>query len=127
MTKSTNVRDKLRQTAFKRKFKSEIIKWEGVEYELRQPSIAGRNEIRKYANVEDTAPISDFLVWCVIFFTYVPGTDVRVFDPADFDSLVASPAGGLVDMLSLKASAYLNVNMEETEKNSETTQKDVQS
>ena len=35
---------------------------------------------------------------------YVPGTDDKIFSDGDYDALMASPAGGPIELLSIKCS-----------------------
>ncbi len=113
-------------------FKSAIIKdADGNEYEVKQPSIRGRSDIRKLSTSTDekgeiTFEPFDFMLQAAIHCTFVPGTDDRVFCPEDFAALQALPAGGIIDELGQKASEFCNVagKPEDTKKPSSETASD---
>ena len=123
----TTARDAIRASAFQsRKAKSQIVNFEGVDYEVRAPSVRARARILerggvleevdskgKKAKSKDVGALS---IAAVIACTFVPGTDERVFDDGDFDSLLDAPVGSLVDALSTPAFDFLNTN-KDTEKN----------
>jgi hypothetical protein len=96
-------------------FRSEIIKdSNGNEFEVRQPSIRGRADIRKAAttiNEDGTIQFEpfDFMLHAAIACTFVPGTDDKVFCPEDYEMLVSLPSGGIIDELSKKAADFCNV------------------
>lgn len=127
----------------KSEFKSKKEEVNGVEIEVRQPSVAARGKIMqrsrdnektqqiargksskdKNAKDVDTQDILSSLdygkmqVWAVIMCSYVPDTDERVFDESDFDSLYNRPSGGFIDRLSTIAMNLMNVEPEEDAKN----------
>lgn len=126
-------RDKLRNATLgvQPVFKSEFIEYNGQKYEMRQPTIKSRAELRDKCikSVERHEPkgtnktensvdvnIFEFLVWSVIQNTFVPGTDERVFTEEDYDVLVSNPTGGFMDEFSEVASAIVNVKSEEVKK-----------
>ena len=105
-------------------------------FELRQPTIGQRGEIRsksmKFNTSEEEEVKFDmfgFLICAVVELTYVPGTDERVFSDEDYEALKGMPAGGWFDKLTKEASALCNVqeNSEEVKKPSEGTQKNNES
>lgn len=98
----------------KRDFKKEIVTIEGIEYEVRQPTLRERSDLRKRCSSISGETmkfdIFEFLIWAVIGFTYVPNTDEKVFEETDYDALSDLPAGGWFDELSEVASKLTNVD-----------------
>lgn len=103
-----------RKHTFKRKV---VIDTEtGVKYELLQPTIAERSDLRKSVTKTTKDGIEfdffKFVTMAAIRFTVVPGTTERLFDDEDYDQLCASPPGGIVDQLSEAAAELCNVEGE---------------
>lgn len=132
----SDLRDKIRSKTVgaKTKFANETLEIDGVEVEVRQPSVKTRSVLMKMsrdpkkAKGMDTDNISadDVLsslnygkmqVLSVIYCTYVPGTDELVFDESDYDALINQPAGGFVDDISTVAMNLMNAKPEEDAKN----------
>ena len=128
MTKQKqNIRDELRARTLgsKKVFKSKIIKHNGQKYELRQPTLAQRSELRKRVlDDEGNFDIFESLIWMVVFYTYVPDTDELVFEEADYDILRSFPSGSWVDEFSDAAASLININAKEIAKNLEETAND---
>lgn len=108
---STDARNKIRAATIgaKKNFRSEVVEYNGVEVEIRQPTVRARktlyNECRdKDGNVDPM----EFLVWCVVHCTYVPGTDDLVFEVGDHEAMLDQPAGSFVDQFGEKASELFN-------------------
>ena len=92
------------------KFKSKTLNYKGFDVEFRQPTVKARRDLfDKSANDKGGVDILDFLVWGVIFNTYVPDTDELVFEDSDYASLVSKPTGGFMDLFGAEVSALLNV------------------
>lgn len=123
----SSLRDSLRSAGLKsRPAKSQIVKFDGNEYEVRAPSVRQRGQILVKAGIaasaapdksgkpaEPKAPdMARLQVVAVIASTYAPGTDERVFEDADFDGLADSNSGDLVDALAEPALAFLNASMD---------------
>ena len=74
-----NSRDVLRSATLgsKRVFAKEVIEFAGHQFEIRQPTIKQRSELRKKCTSISPNGVEfnmfDFLVWSVIYNTYVPG------------------------------------------------------
>jgi hypothetical protein len=119
----SSIRDGLLST--KVEFKSKIVTVNGVEVEVRQPSVKSRRDLMKRATDGGSVDLALFMVWGVIFNTYVPATNELVFDEMDFDALMEKPVGGFIDQLSEAASEMMNVDedLENKAKNSSKTQK----
>ncbi len=125
--KQQSLRDQLRAVTVgsKNVFKSKVLEHRGLKFEIRQPSIAGRKELRKkLIDEEGSFDVFDALVWMVILYTFVPGTNERVFDEEDYDTLVAQPTGGYMETFSLTASDFMSIDPETIAKNSEATEND---
>lgn len=80
--------------------KSEIVEYEGMELEVKQMRLRDRKLLftkcrDKNGNIDGV----DLLVWSVIRGTFYPGTNKRVFEDADYDTLL-NQTGGVVDALS---------------------------
>ena len=122
-------RDTLRQATLgaKKHFRKEIVEFNGQEFEIRQPTIKSRSELRAKCTTVTKDGVSfdtfEFLVWSVIQNTYVPNTDERVFDDTDYNVLVENPTGGFMDKFSEIASKLLNVDTETKKKFSKKTTK----
>lgn len=110
------------------RFRSKIIDYEGLKFELRQPSVRLKSRLMQKARVpmvenkNELAEKIDFAAlqaWTLIYCTYVPGTDEHVFNEADFDVIVDSPAGGYVDALGEAAMEMIGAQPEIDAKNSE--------
>lgn len=113
---ANSIRDKIRSKALSgAEFKKEIVKIEGEEVELREPSAKVRNEVFKHSKEDGEINPMLFIVWTVIYCSYVPNTKERVFEDTDFDTLMNLPAHKL-DSLSEAAGRVLNTDEEERKK-----------
>ena len=128
---SSKQRDKLRKATLGAPsvFKSEIVTFNGAKFEIRQPTIKARSNLRsRCTTVKGPSDVDfdmfEFLVWSVIANTYVPGTDDLVFDEADYDALVQNPTGGFMDQFSEVAAELMNVEPDVKKKSSKKAQKD---
>lgn len=125
MGETVSLRDKLRKAATSgkhRQFKKKIVKFNGEEFEVRQPSNAIRSQILAKSKIisrdqTEEIDIGAMQVWGVIQLTYVPGTDERVFEEADYETLANEPTGGIVDTLSPVITEFLNVESQVEAKN----------
>ena len=106
-----SVRDAIRKATLgtTAKFKSEKVKFNGVEVEIRQPSVKGRKELfHRCMDEAGRVDTMEFLTWGVIYNTYVPGTDELVFEDSDYDALVSRPSGGFLDKFGEVAARLMN-------------------
>ena len=79
-------------------FRKKVVEWNGFKVEMREPSNKSKKELYKRCrDSEGNVDPIEFLVWSVIENTYVPDTDEKVFEKADYDSLMSKPAGGFID------------------------------
>lgn len=110
-------------------FKKEIVEINGEKFEVRQPSIAARAELRiKCMDTDNFGKPQfnsfKFMLWSVIANTFVPDTNDKVFEDTDYDVLISQPSGGFVDTLTEAAMRMSNVEVSSAKKSSETIQKD---
>ena len=129
----TDIRKKLRDKTVggKSKLRSIVKEFDGEKFEIKQPTVATRGRIMKECKVPLTddedemaskIDYSEMQVWAVIYCTFVPGTNERVFTEADADLLRNQPAGSFVDEFAAEAMDLMNVAPEEAAKNSEKTE-----
>jgi len=118
----------------KKSFEKRIVEIEGEKFEIRQPTIGQRGEIRNKSMKIDTSNEEDkkeavqfdmfsFMICAVVELTYVPETNERVFSDEDYDELKSLPAGGWFDKLTKEASELCNVEDKDVKKPSEETVK----
>jgi len=130
-----DLKSRLRSKTLGRKktFKTEILSWEGDDFEIRQPSVAQRSAIMARAMVIDEdgklerIDTGQLQLWSVVCCTYVPGTNVAVFEDGDAESMSAFPSGDFVDKFSAVAQKLMKVDPEEMEKNLKETAQDYSS
>jgi len=106
-------RDDIRKALLsgKSEFKSKSVTVCGIDVEVRQPSVKSRRDLMKRATNEDgVIDTGEFLVWSVIFNTFVPDSKELVFEPADYDALVEKPVGGFMDGIAEVAAEMMNVD-----------------
>ena len=90
-------------------FRSTEVDLNGVPAEVRQPSIRIRRELfNKCTDEKGNIDANDFLVWSILKNTFVPGTNQRLFDDADYDQLMNMPTGSWVDELIEAMSGLTN-------------------
>lgn len=93
-----------------------------VRVELKQPSLKERASIIKAAKAlsadASQVDLAALFAEAVVRLSYVPGTEVRVFNDADKESMLNSAPGSYVDQLGPEALKLLNVDSEAVEKNS---------
>lgn len=116
-------KSELRNSILSRKHKfrrtTVVDKDTGVNYEVLQPTIAERSDLRKSVTKTTKDGIEfdffRFTTLAAVRFTVVPGTTERIFEDEDFDALASSPPGGIVDQLSEAAAELCNVEEEKEE------------
>lgn len=129
----SELRDKIRaKTVGSNKiFKSRIVEFDGVDIEIKEPSVKTWGQILKAVmTIEDgvsKTEMDKYLIWSVIYCAFVPGTNDLVFEDADYDSLESFPRSGFVGEFSEIAMDMMNSDAERTEKNSGETAIDSQS
>jgi len=113
-------RDDIRAAIFSvenRRPKTKVIELFGQEVEVRQPTLAQINKLGK-ASADERTPA---LVRIMIEYIYVPGTDTKVFDAADAESLATMPSGKWLSDLNSAIEELTGVNVKDAEKNSDET------
>lgn len=104
-------------------FKKKMVEFNGVEVEVREVSPGVREKIRKKAqsrvisNKDGTQEIqlnaAEYTAHSIIEACYVPGTDEKVFEPADLKTILNSSASGYYKVLGDAASELMNEAEEE--------------
>lgn len=110
-------------------FKRETVIIEGETFELVQPTLQQRGDIRgkamklKLKDAKDKEgdstmdfDINEFQLHAVIALTKVPGTDENVFDLTDLETMRGLPCGSWFDQLAKVATELCNVTSEEVKK-----------
>lgn len=113
-------RDELRAAIFaaeNKKPKSMEITLFGQKVEIRQPTVG---EVTKMMDAAGK-PNQSAIVSILTTYCYVPGTNEKVFDPADRESLLDMPSGQWLTDLNASIEELTAVNVKEAEKNSEET------
>ena len=119
----SEMRDKLRAAVMgsgNSNLAKEIIEFNGVEFEVREPTVKARKKIFKRAKVKDApgaAETFDLVMHAAIACTYVPGTDELVLDMSDQEAIDNMRCGGLIDELGAAALKLMNVEAEDKIKN----------
>lgn len=108
-------RDSLRAEIFSAKYtKPKTINYtfNGVDLEWRQPTINAIQTARAEAD-ED----ANFMTTMIIEYSFIEGTNDRIFEEADRESLENMPFGGQWQNTLMKISEALDLNVEEKAKN----------
>jgi hypothetical protein len=100
------------------KIKTTQIEFFGQTVELRQPTM---DFILNMNSEENRARAAAQMI---IGYTYVPGTEERVFEDADLESIMALPFGQDVNRLNRAISSLTTLDIPAAEGNSETTEPD---
>jgi len=117
----------------KSKFASKLVDVGEDKVEVRQPSVKTRSILMKKSrgvksskievgevSAEDVLQSIDYgkmQVLAVIYCTFVPDTEERIFTESDYEALINQPAGGFVDDISTVAMDLMNTKPEEDAKN----------
>lgn len=97
-------RDQIRSAFLSRKVKISIITLEnGMEVEVRQPSVGEQIAL---ANLDDNTQRA---MRMLIDHVYVPDTEEKLFDPADAEVIMQTPAGGDYSKLMTFVMGYLDM------------------
>ena len=102
--------------------RKETVKFQGLEFEVRSPTVGARSQIlessRKMdAQGEASFDFGLFRILAVVHLTYDPNSGEKVFSTTDIPVMLESPTGSYVDVLGAVAEALINVDPEETAKN----------
>lgn len=82
-----SMRDDIRGKIFSTKQKKILTSFNGAQIELRQPNL------KTVLENLDNADRKNTVVTILIDYAYVPGTDERIFEDTDFDSIMELPFG----------------------------------
>ena len=113
-----NKREELRQATIgtRNPLRKIEVEYNDHTYEFRQPTIAEREAIRQGASFageglgELRMDMAKHSVLFVISQTYIPGTDEKVFEDGDFDTLLNAPTGGFVEVFMLEIDKFFEIN-----------------
>lgn len=127
-----STRDRLRAKTVgaAKRFREEIVEFEGEKFIVRQPSVAQRSAILQRARVATNdkgqlaaeMDMAALQVWATICCTYATGEEKPLFEEGDVESLMGQPSGGFVDLFGNTALKLMNVEAENDGKNSAMTQ-----
>jgi len=111
MTEKTN-RDRIRQATLgsKGQFQTETVEINGVNIQVKQPSVGERDEL--FDDIRDENGNLDhvkILTWGVIRLAHDPESGERVFDDSDYDAMMEHPTNSWVDTLGEAVLRVLNV------------------
>lgn len=122
MTKETNsisqplTRDNVRARIFaadNTRGEAEIINFFGTKIELRQPSVGDMQKFSEQAGQGDTTQFTQILV----SYSYVPGTNEKVFESGDVASLNLLPFNAEMQHVVTVIERFTNLSVQEAEKN----------
>jgi len=84
-----NTADGIRSAIFSSSnFDTKIIEMFGMEVEVRQPSVGQLMSLTDGSDTSRNAAVNAMIEFC-----YVPGTNDKVFEVTDYDSLLGLPMG----------------------------------
>jgi hypothetical protein len=86
------------------------IIYNGVELEWRQPTVQQAQDAQELEG-------RNFMVMLLIGYSYVPGTDERVFDESDYDDLVNMPLNSSFQAAVRQISETLDLKVDDKVKN----------
>jgi hypothetical protein len=95
------------------KFRSEKVKHGSIEVEVRQLSYADRTALIEKCTKDDKMDTLKLQVYAVIYTVVDPETGEKVFNEADYETMVQQPSGGYVDTFSKAAFKVLGLSAEE--------------
>lgn len=120
-----NLRDKIRSKTVGSAniFKSKIINHAGLDIEIKEPSVETWGQILENSRGSDDSGIKfqEYLIWTVIYCSFIPGTDVLLFEETDYDSLMKKPKDSFVSDFNDIAQKLMTLDVGEAVKNSEET------
>jgi hypothetical protein len=103
---NTDLRNKLRAKTVgaKKDFRRTEVEFDGLNYEFVQPTLRGRKTIiEKSRNADGDTDDVLLSIYAVIELTVIPGTEERIYEDTDLESMLNSPAGSFVDVFAGKA------------------------
>ena len=123
---ATSLRNQIRAATVgsKKVFNTELVMANGMQIECRQMSVKDRANLVADTEVEGQSDRVDTETWQIfniIRNCFVPGTNDQIFEETDYEVLASQPCRNWVDTLSQALMRLNNIDVEELEKNSETT------
>lgn len=121
MTTTGNGRDEIRAKIFaaeNRKFKRESISLFNADVEIRQPTLG------MILDAQQDTDRKKAMVKLLVDYCFVPGTDIRVFEDADMDSLLSMPFGDDLLRVNQTIAKLTNIDVLSAEGNSVATSGD---
>ena len=107
------VRDELRGKIFAhRALKTETINIFGQDVEIRQPTLG------QLLGARDEPDKRRAVVKLMIEYTFVPGTNERVFEDADYESIINMPFGDDLVKVNQAINRMTSINVEEAKNGS---------
>ena len=105
-------------------FKSKLTKYNGVDIEIREPSVETWGLILEKAKSGEDSMInfSQYLLWTVIYCSFVPGTNLLLFEEGDYDGLKMKPKDSFVSEFNDIAQKLMEIDTGVAAKNSEKTE-----
>jgi hypothetical protein len=108
-TSTPQTRDELRARIFGSKPKSVVVDdFYGATVEIRQPTL-------KIALQQRHAPEEERVFFMLTDYAFVPGTDEKLFEPGDVDSLRELPFGGDFTRLMEAINTLLGIKPQEVD------------
>lgn len=98
-------RNDIRTAILNAKPKKKVIELFGQKIELRQPKVGD------ILTIQDSADNLDRFFSVMLNYCYVPGTDEKVFEEADRDSLASVPFGPEFDTLNEAITDLIEVDV----------------
>ena len=109
-------RDEIRTQIFSSsKNKKKVVKFYDAEVEIRQPTLG---MIMQFQAVDGTDTKKDALVQMMIELCYIPGTSERIFEEADYDTLLGLPFDEDLQSFVDEMNALMGITPEQAEGNS---------
>jgi len=109
----STVRDELRGKIFAhRPLKSEIVHIWGQDVEVRQPTLG------QILNVREDPDRRKAIIRLMIDYCFVPGTNERVFEEGDFESIIAMPFGDDLKAVNQAINKLTGIQVEEVKNDS---------
>lgn len=122
MSNETSARDALRASLLGKKTRASRLMdlGDGVEVEIRQPTVGARSRIMQAAGVsagsQEISDLAALQISAVVHCCFVPGGSERIFDAADSDVLRELPTNEWFDDVSAAALDLMNAEPEKTGK-----------
>lgn len=97
------------------------VRFMDQDLELRQPTLEQVLSLSQAQTDDPDSPINTQMVQVIIEHTFVPGTDLQVFDNADLETLMKMPFGEDFTRISEAFTELTDIKLEAAVKNSDGT------